>query len=84
MYLFKNDYIEIRDGKGKLKIEGYYQSIAAITRSSFYIVENNSSTSSTKAIASKDTVKKYNIDILGRRGGEIKCGGRSLSILPKE
>lgn len=84
MYLFKNDYLEIRDGKGKLKVAGYYQSLKNINQGYFYIVENNSATSSIKTISSKDTVKKYNIDILGRRGGEIKCGGRSLSILPKE
>lgn len=84
MYLFKNDYIEIRDDKGNIKIEGYYQSIKAITRCQFYIIKNNSAMADIKTISAKDTVTKYNVDILGRKGGEIKCGGHSLSILPKE
>lgn len=84
IYLFKNDYIEIIDGKGNLKIGGYYQSVKNVNRGIIYIVNDNEAEASEKGISRKDTVIKYNVDILGRKGGAIKCGGHSLSILPKE
>ena len=48
------------------------------------IIENNSTEKKIKKISDKYTVKKFDIDILGVKGGEVKCGGRLLSTLPKE
>ena len=82
MYLFKNDYIQVIN-KGKIKFEGFYASVKNINKSSFYLKEINSPKAMPKTIAKKDIIKKYNVDILGKKGGEIKCGEPLLSIMPK-
>ena len=84
MYLFKNDYVVIKNKKGEVKIEGYYQSVKNINRGMFWFKNRNISEAVVKQISRNDTVTKYNIDILGQKGGEVKCGARLLSILPKE
>ena len=83
MYLFKNDYIQITNN-GKIKFEGFYASVKSINQSSFYLKEINSPKAMPKTIAKKDIIKKYNVDILGKKGGEIKCGEPLLSIMPKK
>ncbi len=82
MYLFKNDYIVIHDSKGSWKFKGYYQSIKVITRGQFYMKFNNNSDAEIVSIAKKDRISKYNIDLLGNIGGEIKCSEPFMS-LPK-
>jgi hypothetical protein len=74
MYLFKNDYIRIYKG-GKIKFEGYYKSVCNINQSALYYSRKNSPTEPKKCvkISKSDEVKKVNVDILGRLGGEVKC-----------
>ncbi|MBQ7106650.1 MAG: hypothetical protein IJN93_03945, partial [Clostridia bacterium] len=73
MYLFANDYVRIFDGNNKLKFEGYYRSVKALTRSQLYFRSNNNVFDEVVAITRKAMVKKYNVDILGKQGGEVKC-----------
>ena len=72
MYLFANDYVRIYDGRNRLKFEGYYRSTKNVKEKRLYFRNNNSSSDIDKTIAQKDTIKKYNIDILGNLGGEVK------------
>lgn len=73
MYLFANDYIEVINQKGECKFKGFYKSVFNINENRVYCNEGNTSKSINKTIAAKDIVKKYNIDILGEMGGEVKC-----------
>ena len=73
MYLFANDYIEVINQKGECKFKGFYKSVFNINENRVYCNEGNTSKSINKTIAAKDIVKKYNIDILGEMGGEMKC-----------
>ena len=85
MYLKKNDYITVHDKKGKLKFEGFYQSVKNIKEKRIYIKVNNIPCNSTnKTIAVNDKLKKYDISLLGKRGGEIKCGEPLSSIRETE
>ncbi|MEA4872407.1 MAG: hypothetical protein VB076_06315, partial [Synergistaceae bacterium] len=72
-YLFKNDYVKIYDGKGKIKFSGYYNSVKTIGRNLFYCKPINFTEDQQVSITQNDLIKKYSIDILGRKGGEIKC-----------
>lgn len=83
MYLFKNDYIQIINN-GRVKFEGFYNSVKNINRSIYYFKEKNSPISKPKIIAKKDTIKKFNVDLLGKKGGEVKCGEPLLSIMQSE
>lgn len=80
MYLFANDYIKIIDNLGSIKFNGYYRSIKNVNRNAIYCKNNNSNILTEKAIAKKDKVKKYYVDILGKIGGEIKCSVPFLSL----
>lgn len=73
IYLFANDYIEIIDSKGKQKFAGYYKSVYAITTNRIYCTENNCGEIINRGIGKKDIVKKYSVDLLGHKGGEVKC-----------
>lgn len=73
MYLFANDYITVQNGKGVVKYRGYYKSVANIKQSKFCYSADNESRIQIATISGKDTVKKIHIDILGKRGGEIRC-----------
>ena len=81
MYLFANDYVRIFDGNNKLKFEGYYRSVKALTRSQLYFRSNNNVFDEVVSITRKAMVKKYNVDILGKQGGEVKCSELALYIL---
>lgn len=88
MYLFKGDYLRIYDSKNKIKFEGYYRSVAAITRKWFYNIMNNSYNPKPFSLAGKDKCIKLNVDILGKITGEnngdgIKCG-EPLSLLKEK
>lgn len=72
-YLFHNDYIKVYNGKNELKFEGFYKSVHSITRSLFYFQSRNLAPKTDVSIKNKDIVKKYNINLLGKLGGEIKC-----------
>lgn len=81
MYLFANDYVRIYDGRNRLKFEGYYRSTKNVKEKRLYFRNNNSSSDIDKTIAQKDTIKKYNVDILGNLGGEVKCS-EPFMLLP--
>lgn len=95
MYLFKGDYIEIsqknaKTNTEKVKRRGFYLSINNINQNSIVITKDNtrrklSNTNrvETCSISQKDIIKKYDIDILGKKGGEIKECGEPLSLLPE-
>ncbi len=72
MYIFKNDYVIAFDSNGKEKFSGFYQSANAVSRGEFNFLKNNSK-SFIGSIRKKDDVKKYDVSILGKVGGEIKC-----------
>ncbi|OQA08914.1 MAG: CRISPR-associated endonuclease Cas9 2 [Firmicutes bacterium ADurb.Bin373] len=82
MYLFANDYIRVINKKGEVKFEGFYKSVFNINAGSFCYATGNEPQKKGKRIyiAGHDTVTKYHIDILGRRGGEVKCSA-PLSLL---
>ena len=83
MYLFSNDYVRIYDGKNRLKFEGYYRSTKNVKENRLYFRNNNNSTDIDKTIAQKDCIKKYNINILGNMGGEVKCS-EPFMLMPKK
>ena len=80
MYLFANDYIRIFNSEGVLKFEGYYQSVKNIFRNYIYAKTNNSNSAIVISIAKKDTVKKFDVDVLGKTGGEVKCSVSFMSL----
>lgn len=82
MYLFKNDYIRVETPNG-LQFEGFYQSLAGIKQAKFSGMEKNASKSRQFSISGIATVTKYDISILGKKGGEIPCG-EPLSLLPEK
>lgn len=73
MYLFALDYIKIYNKKGELKFEGYYRSIHNIKQANLWFTYNNNNNMVPKTIGKSDIVTKYNVDILGKIGGEVKC-----------
>ena len=86
MYLFKNDYIVVKK-KNKILFEGFYLSSYAIKASrlcGFYPNTPPSHENRTPFTLSHDaTIQKYDINILGKKGGEISCG-EPLSLLPEK
>lgn len=79
MYLFTNDFVRIIDKSGNVKFEGFYKSVKTITRSSFYFVgktkkqEVPNEANKPIGISQTDRVEKYDISILGKLGGRVKC-----------
>ena len=73
MYLFANDYVRIYDNRNRLKFEGYYRGVEAITRKKFQMRFANANKNIIVSIIKTDEVKKCNVDILGNLGGEVKC-----------
>ena len=82
MYLFANDYVRIYDGRNHLKFEGYYRSTKSVNLNMLYFRCNNSSSDIYKTISRNDIFKKYNVDILGNLGGEVKCS-EPFILLPE-
>lgn len=87
MYIFTNDFIELIDKKGMLKFSGYFRFSSILTNSNTGTTQQvikgrnaNSPETVNNTLSKTDTVKKINIDILGRKGGEIKCGVPLLLI----
>ncbi|WKY44899.1 type II CRISPR RNA-guided endonuclease Cas9 [Eubacteriaceae bacterium ES2] len=83
MYLFKNDYIEVIDKKGEVKFSGFYKSIFNINESRLCYSLDTKPLQKKKAvtISKTDKVTKYEITLLGNKGGEIKCT-EPLSLIP--
>ena len=88
MYLFNGDYIELFNGKGILKFSGFFKwSTVTVNKQQIIhgIYKNNPYISNkTYTLSYNGYIKKYNVDILGKRGGEIKCGEPLSLIMPKE
>ena len=89
MYLFYGDYIEITK-KNKICC-GYYFSLKNSSRNELYMSKgntrrklNNMKENEVCSITKKDTVKKFEIDILGKKLGEVKKYGEPLSLLPEK
>lgn len=89
MYLFRGDYIEITK-KNKICC-GYYFSLKDSSKNELYISKgntrrklNNMKEKEACSITKKDTVKKFEIDILGKKLGEVKKYGEPLSLLPEK
>ena len=83
MYLFKGDYIVIKDKNDKIKFEGFYKSVANINENRFYVQRSNKPFNSNKdkiIISKTDKTEKYSVDILGYIGGKMKCG-EPLSLI---
>lgn len=84
MYLFANDYLEVFDGKGKLKFAGYYRSVHNIKVRRLCVMFKNNSKIGDLTVGKNDIVKKYSIDILGHKGGEIKCSAPFMLLTEKQ
>jgi hypothetical protein len=81
LYLFKNDYIEVYGKNGKVKFKGFYNAVKNIKQNRFYgKCMNDTKTVDNLSVVSTDIVRKFYIDILGRKGGEIRCS-EPLSLI---
>lgn len=83
MYLFANDYIKILSRNGETKFEGYYRSVKNINTGYLYAKANNDNDLAIIGIARKDSIVKYNVDIFGKIGGEVKCSAPFMSLPAK-
>lgn len=88
MYLFSNEYIEVRDKKGRLKNNGFgaYRSAENVNQQSIKIrlFSNKNLKGKDKKIKIDFNMKKYEVDILGKLQGEIKCGDQLLFMKEKK
>lgn len=84
MYLFQNDFITVYNSKKEIKFRGYYKGVKNINQSRFYFVRSNKPDYENVGISARDTVTKFNVDILGKMGGEIRCGEPLSSAEEKE
>lgn len=90
-YLHKRDYIELYENKKGKEIcyfKGYFNSCKNVNANLIKVRTDNESRQvkdlhplTIKATTTK--LKKVNIDILGKRGGYIRCG-EPLSLLPEK
>lgn len=81
LYLFPGDYVRIE--KGGKPIEGYYRSVKSINANLFYFTLFNNAQIKHIGITQDATITKISIDILGKKGGEIKCG-EPLSLITEK
>ncbi len=80
MYLFKWDYLIISDTDGKCIFRGFAVGSAGVNDRRIYTAGNCTARNGRMRIPVKSKVNKYEISILGKMGGEIKCGEPLLSI----
>lgn len=79
MYLFKNDYITVANSRsGRVLFAGFYKSPSGIKQAKFWGVPQNAAGSVPFIISGVASVKKYEVSILGEKGGEVKCGAPLL------
>ena len=83
MYLFPYEYIVVTKSNGEEKYRGFYKSVKNINQNKLrYIAENAPyDGNKTMTINKKDTVRKYAVSLLGKLGGEVRCGA-PLSYKP--
>ncbi|MGP1470472.1 MAG: type II CRISPR RNA-guided endonuclease Cas9 [Schwartzia sp. (in: firmicutes)] len=82
MYLFAGDYIEAFDGKGVCYLRGTYYSVDSIKKQCFSFKCGNEEKSTVVKLKTKGVIKKYSVDLLGHKGGEIRCSV-PLSSIPE-
>ena len=73
-YLYKNDYIIIKDNKGVIKHQGFYQSPHSIPSPTIWLIKDNEVKSTDVFLAQSCSIEKRDVSILGEKGGSIKCG----------
>ena len=73
-YLYKNDYIVIKDNKGVVKHQGFYQSPHSIPSSTIWLIKDNEVKPTDVFLAQSCSIEKMDVSILGEKGGSIKCG----------
>lgn len=88
MYLFKNEYIEVWDKKGDYKFKGFFKFATILGGYQQRIVGAKLNKPYKPAedyftLSKTDTIEKYHIDLLGRKGGKVKCG-EPLSLLKEK
>lgn len=72
LYLQKGDYVELKTAKGK-GITGFYQNVANVKQRKIRLMPVNSASGPiVKNISKHSFIRKYEIDILGRKGGLIR------------
>lgn len=84
MYLFAGDYIEAFDARGKCYLRGTYCSVDSIRHQRFYFKCSNASETKSVTLKAEGIIKKYSIDLLGHKGGEVKCSVPLSSIPAKD
>lgn len=88
MYLFQNEYIEIRNKKGILKNNGFgaFRSAENVNQNSIKIrlLSNKNLSGKDTYISIDKNITKFEVDILGKLKGEIKCGDQLLFMNPNE
>lgn len=81
LYLHKGDYVEIKAKKGK-SVLGFYQNAYNVNQSMISVLPVNSSNEPIPKIISKNiTIKKYDINILGVKGGLIREDREGFSCI---
>ena len=80
MYLFAGDYVEAFDKDGVCYLQGTYCSVYAIQAQRFYFKCRNAEESIDVKLKTKGVIKKYSVDLLGHKGGEITCSVPLSSI----
>ena len=55
-----------------MKFEGYYRNVRAMTRNLLNVRNSNETKDVSIYVTQKDVFKKYNVDVLGKLGGEVK------------
>lgn len=80
MYLFAGDYIEAFDKDGVCYLRGTYRSVDTIQKQCFNFKCGNAVDPIRIAVKTKGVIKKYSVDLLGHKGGEIKCSVPLSSI----
>ena len=73
MYIMRNDYLKIYNKKNNLKFEGLYRSVFNINQSLLRMISNNYSIEKVVNIAMSDRIEKYDVSVLGKIGGMVKC-----------
>lgn len=81
LYVFPGDYVVIN--KGKELFEGYYRSVKSINSNLFYFTSGNRTEYSKVGLTQNSTVTKIDIDILGNKGGAVRCG-EPLSLITEK
>lgn len=82
MYVYKNEYIELTDDHGNIaERSGFYRSVDNINQG--YLITRKNSPNSRIRLGTRKcvSVKKYEYDVLGYRGGEVRECGKPLSLI---